>query len=174
MRMKRLAALSTATALGWGGLATGVEAGAAEAGDQFAAYVSESQEVPRNASEAWCWAIFEVGESSLDWGMRCFDVENVVAGHLHLAPRGSNGPVVAPLLPAGKSTSGEVVDFEGSVTAADLVGPLAGASFEDLLEAIEDGRVYTNLHSDDGVAPPNTGPGDLAAGEVRGQLVPWS
>jgi hypothetical protein len=29
---------------------------------------------------------------------------------------------------------------------------------------------YVNVHTNDGVAPTNTGPGDFPGGEVRGQL----
>jgi hypothetical protein len=172
MRTRRAAALALASAAAWGAVATATPAGAAE-GDVFAAYVDEAQEVPRTGSEAWCWMIFEVGSDSIEWGARCFDIENVVAGHLHLAPRGVNGPIVVPLLPMG-SHSGAVVDFEGTITDDTLTGPLEGMTVDDLVAAIEDGDVYANFHSDDGVAPQNTGPGDIATGEVRGQLVDWS
>jgi hypothetical protein len=29
-----------------------------------------------------------------------------------------------------------------------------------------------NVHTDDGVDPPNTGAGDMAGGEIRGQIEP--
>jgi hypothetical protein len=32
------------------------------------------------------------------------------------------------------------------------------------------GNTYVNVHTDDGVAPPNTGQGDMASGEIRGQV----
>ena len=40
----------------------------------------------------------------------------------------------------------------------------------DLLKAIADGRTYVNVHTNDGVDGVNTGPGDFAGGEIRGQL----
>jgi hypothetical protein len=43
-------------------------------------------------------------------------------------------------------------------------------SIEDLIVAIESGTVYLNVHTDDGVAPPDTGPGDFPDGEGRGQV----
>ena len=41
----------------------------------------------------------------------------------------------------------------------------------EVLEAIESDRAYVNVHTNDGVAPPNTGPGDFPGGEIRGFLV---
>jgi hypothetical protein len=34
-------------------------------------------------------------------------------------------------------------------------------------ELLENGGAYVNVHTDDGVAPSNTGPGDLPGGEIR-------
>ena len=40
------------------------------------------------------------------------------------------------------------------------------------LAAMRAGNTYVNVHTNDGAAPPNTGPGDFPGGEVRGQLLP--
>jgi hypothetical protein len=32
------------------------------------------------------------------------------------------------------------------------------------------GNAYVNVHTNDGVAPTNSGPGDFPGGEVRGQF----
>jgi crotonobetainyl-CoA:carnitine CoA-transferase CaiB-like acyl-CoA transferase len=58
----------------------------------------------------------------------------------------------------------------GTITAADLVGPLAGQSIADLVDEMLAGNTYVNVHTDDGVAPPNTGPGDFPGGEIREQV----
>jgi hypothetical protein len=34
------------------------------------------------------------------------------------------------------------------------------------------GNTYVNVHTNDGVAPANTGPGDFQSGEIRGQVRP--
>ncbi|MGH2765044.1 MAG: CHRD domain-containing protein, partial [Actinomycetota bacterium] len=58
----------------------------------------------------------------------------------------------------------------GTITDEDLVGPLAGQPLSALVEEIEAGNAYVNVHTDDGVGDANTGPGDLPGGEIRGQL----
>jgi hypothetical protein len=44
------------------------------------------------------------------------------------------------------------------------------ANFADALRQIRSGNAYVNIHTNDGVAPTNTGPGDFPGGEVRGQF----
>jgi hypothetical protein len=51
-----------------------------------------------------------------------------------------------------------------------LVGPLGGATLATLIQAMKDGVTYVNVHTNDGVAPTNTGPGDFPGGEIRGQI----
>jgi CHRD domain len=92
--------------------------------------------------------------------------------HIHMARAGQNGlivvwlyPSTAPNLtaPLGQGRLDGVI-AEGTITAGDFVGPLAGHPLSDLLEAFEDGTAYVNAHTNDGVAPTNTGPGDFPGG----------
>jgi hypothetical protein len=39
-----------------------------------------------------------------------------------------------------------------------------------VLDAIRAGRTYVNVHTNDGIAPTNTGPGDFPGGEIRGAI----
>ena len=59
---------------------------------------------------------------------------------------------------------------QGTITADDLIGPLTGQTLTALVDAIRAGNTYVNVHTDDGAAPAGTGPGDLPAGEIRGQI----
>ena len=115
---------------------------------------------------------------SVDYVLDVSDIRNVTQAHIHLGPRGGTGGVVVWLFPNAKSTAAlpggggplRRLRIEGTFTAADLRGTLAGQPLSALVAAIEAGNAYGNVHTDDGVAPPNTGPGDFPGGELRGQL----
>ena len=140
----------------------------------FHTHASGDEEVPARATLAQGQAQFRLSEdgTELHFKLIAANVENVVQAHIHLGPSGTNGPIVAflfGLVPAGGGRTSGVL-AEGTITAANLVGPLAGHPLSDLVDAIEAGNTYVNIHTDDGVAPPNTGPGDFPGGEVRGQI----
>jgi len=140
----------------------------------FVAHLSGDEEVPARDTLAQGQAIFHLSKdgSELHYKLIVANIENVVASHIHLGPAGVNGPVVAflfgPAAPGGGRTDGVLA--QGTITAADLVGPLAGHPLSDLIEAMRTGNAYVNVHTNDGVDPTNTGPGDFPGGEVRGQI----
>jgi len=161
-----LAALVTGLAL--------VGLAGASADRNFSIHLSGDSEVPVRDTLAQGQAIFHVSkdESALEYKLIVANIENVVASHIHVGADGVNGPVVAFLAgnfaPGGGRTDGVLA--EGTITAANLVGPLAGHPFSDLLNAIRDGNAYVNVHTNDGVPPVDTGPGDFPGGEVRGDF----
>lgn len=103
------------------------------------------------------------------------DLLNASAGDLHLGPAGANGPLVVKLFPVGgaapKKGPFSGVLAQGTLDAGDLIGSLKGEKLEVLLEELAAGNAYVNVHTTDGVEPPNTGPGDHPLGEIRGQIV---
>lgn len=150
-------------------------AGLASAGDNnnYAVHLDGATEVPANASLATGQAIFKLSPdgTSLDYKLIVANLDNPVAAHIHVGPPGVNGPVVALLFsapPAGGTANGVIA--EGTITAANLVGPLAGQPFSALVEALNSGNAYVNVHTNDGVPPTNTGPGDFPGGEIRGNF----
>ncbi len=115
--------------------------------------------------------------TKLRFKVKVEDITNVWMAHIHLAPTGVNGPIVVWLFPRtqqppAQSLPGELDGklAEGLITAAVLTGPLAGKSLSDLVAAMQAGNTYVNVHTNDFVDPPNTGPGDFGSGEIRGQL----
>ena len=110
--------------------------------------------------------------TALEYKLIASNISNVVAAHIHLGQPGSNGPVVAflfgPAAPGEGRTDGVLAT--GTITAANLVGPLAGHPLSDLIDAMGSGNTYANVHTNDGVAPTNTGPGDFPGGEIRGDI----
>jgi hypothetical protein len=143
------------------------------AGVNFAVPLSGDEEVPPRDTNARGVAIFHLSADgmTLSYKLNVANIENVVGAHIHLAPAGVNGPIVAGLFagtPGGGRTDGVLI--EGTITAANLSGPLAGQPLSALIDAMEAGNTYVNVHTNDGVDPPNTGPGDFPGGEIRGQI----
>jgi hypothetical protein len=118
--------------------------------------------------------VFDLSEDgeSMTYRILVANIANVVAAHIHQAPAGVNGPVVVTLFAGGVPGSGPVqgVLAEGGFTAALFSGPLAGQPMSALLADLESGNAYVNVHTNDGVDPTNTGPGDFPGGEIRGQV----
>jgi hypothetical protein len=145
----------------------------------YSVHLTSDEEVPPVVglvidSQAQGQAIFHLSKdgTALEYKLIASNIDNVIMAHIHVGPAGSNGPIVAFLygrVPAGGGRTNGVL-AEGTITAANLIGPLAGRSLSDLVEAMNTGGAYVNVHTDDGVAPSNTGPGDYPGGEVRGQL----
>ena len=140
----------------------------------YKAHLTGQGEVPVRDTHAQGQATFKFSDdgTELEYHLNVANIENVVAAHIHLGPPGVNGPVVVflygPVAPGGGQTQGVLA--KGTITAADLIGPLAGMSLSDLKAAIDAGNTYVNVHTNDGVAPTNTGPGDFPGGEVRGPI----
>jgi hypothetical protein len=151
--------------------------GAAGAGinANWSEHLTGAEEVPPRATKAQGQAILHLSRDSqsLDYRLIATNIENVVAAHIHIGAPDVNGPVVAflygPAAPGGGRQTGVLAT--GTIDAADLTGPLAGASFSDLVAALRSGDAYVNVHTNDGIAPTDTGPGDFPGGEIRAQLV---
>ncbi len=150
----------------------------------FNTHLSGDEEVPPigvvNNSLAQGQANFKLSAdgTELSYKLIAANIENAFMAHIHMGPAGANGPVVVWLFPSttpgapGPLGAGRMdgVLAKGTITAANLVGPLAGHPFAELIDAIRAGNAYVNVHTNDGVAPTNTGPGDFPGGEIRGQL----
>jgi hypothetical protein len=140
----------------------------------FVTTLSGAEEVPPTSTPARGTAVFRLSADGTELSYRLVvaNIHNVVAAHIHLGPAGTNGPVVAflygPAAPGEGRTDGVLAT--GTITAASLIGPLAGEPLSTLVEAMIAGDAYVNVHTNDGVAPTNTGPGDFPGGEIRGQI----
>jgi len=167
MRRTMMALLAGASVVGVGTVALAADS-------TFHAHLSSEDEVPANDSLAVGNAVFHLSddESELGYTLVVANIRNVVAAHIHLGPEGVNGPVVAflygPAAPAGGRAQGVI--GSGTITGANLVGPLAGQPLSALVEAIRDGNAYVNVHTNDGDLSTPAGPGDLPGGEIRGQM----
>lgn len=132
----------------------------------FRAHLSGSAEVPAVDTRARGQAVFQLSPDgmSLSYRLIVANIEDVLMSHIHMAPAGQNGGVVAWLYPSGPPPqliegrfSGVLA--EGTITADDLTGALEGMPFSALVEAMQAGNTYVNVHT---TAVPS--------GEVRGQI----
>lgn len=139
--------------------AGGVSAGS---NTHFEAHLFGSNEVPANDSQATGQAVFRLvdGGAAIEYRLIVANLDNLTASHIHIAPAGVNGPVVAFLYGGGllQGTTNGVL-ATGRITAADLRGPLAGQPLSALIDAMAAGNTYVNVHT-------TLCPG----GEVRGQI----
>ena len=148
-------------------------ASSATAGESFVATLSGDEEVPARATPATGVAKFKLREDGtvLLYTINVEDIENVGAAHIHCGSAGVNGPVGVTLF-SGAAGGGPVSGTlaEGTITTADPGNACGWTDLASILAAINSGATYVNVHTNDGVAPTNTGPGDFPGGEIRGQV----
>lgn len=131
----------------------------------FRAHASGAQEVPANDSRAQGQAIYHLSEdgTELHYKLIVANIQNVTQSHIHRAPAGVNGGIVAWLYPSAPPAvlipgRSQGILAEGVITDAQVIGSLAGSGVAGLLSEIRAGNTYTNVHTLQ--FPP---------GEVRGQ-----
>lgn len=143
-------------------------AGSATASDDpssprhFIAQLSGGQEVPPVATDATGTAAFRLSDdgTKLRFFLSTEGLDRITQAHIHLAPAGQNGLIVAFLFPLSASgVNGEGFIVAGTLTSQDLVGPLVGQPFDSLIAAMRSGNAYVNVHT---IAHPG--------GEIRGQI----
>ena len=170
----RAMGLLLAAMLAMFGVAAPAEEALALAGGAYAAPLSGDQEVPPRATPASGEATFQLSADglALSYTVTVRDIANVTAGHIHLGPRGANGDIVLPLVPAAPPGGGprSGVIGQGTSTAAELVGPLMGKTIADLVAELDAGNAYVNIHTASGASPATQQPGDIPPGEIRGQI----
>ena len=125
--------------------------------------LSGANEVPPVETDASGEALLSVNEAgtAVHYQLSVSTIDSVTAAHIHVGSADENGGVVAFLFdgPTTSVGAGSQQIAEGTVTEADLIGPLEGAPFQELLQAMKDGNAYVNVHT---TANP--------AGEIRGQI----
>jgi hypothetical protein len=154
-------------------------------------FAPATPEAPTPAdSHAQGQALIKIADDSqsFEYKLIASNIENITQAHIHCGPAGSNGPIIVWLYPSPTATAAlpggagrhDGVLAEGTVessvanhvrmAASSAVCPGGVSSFADVLTKISAANAYVNVHTSDGVNPPNTGPGDFPGGEVRGQL----
>ncbi len=120
-----------------------------------------------DGSKASGKATFKLSEdgTTLHYKITASNIENLTMSHIHLGPPGKDGPVAAWLYPSGppptmKDGMFEGTLAEGDIKAENLQGDLKGKPLSALIEKLDAGEAYANIHT-------KGKPG----GEVRGQIM---
>jgi len=130
----------------------------------FRTHLSGREQVSPLDTRAQGQAIFQLNKDGTELSFKLIvaNIDNVIGAHIHLAPVGQNGPIVLPLLgnpfipDPGLTVNGVLV--QGTATAADVGGPLAG-DLNTLIDAMRAGNTYVNVHTV-----------EFRPGEIRGQI----
>lgn len=145
------------------------DSAAAAPSSDFDALLRGAEEVPPVTTQAMGFARFKLQPNGvfLNYELEVNYIRNPIAAHIHCGPRGVNGPVLVflygPYAPGAPAVSGVF-----ATGVFDTRGLMCGDV--PLLRALSDGMAYVNVHTDDGRAPANVGPGDHPGGEIRGQV----
>jgi hypothetical protein len=113
-------------------------------------------------------AEFELVDDELSWVITMSNITNVTAAHIHIGGAETFGGILLPLTPPASNTR-----IEGSITRSEFQPPASpnqAVTWDNLLSMMRAGTVYVNVHTSDGDATPNEGPGDFPGGEIRGQI----
>lgn len=144
-----------------------------EGSRSFVAPLSGGEEVPPRETTAAGNAVFKLNEEGTELSFKLIvgKIENPVAAHIHCATAGVNGPVGVNLFsgtPGGGRSDGILAD--GVITAPNAGNGCGWSTLQDVIQAMRGGDTYVNVHTNDGDAEQNEGPGDFPGGEIRGQV----
>lgn len=129
---------------------------------EFTANLTGDSEVPPVTTNATGTADFELNDDGdeMSYDLEVEDIEGVLFAHIHQGSDSENGPIVVTLFNASEPTDEVDGTLEsGTFEAEDFEGPLQGQNMTDLVDAVEGGQAYVNVHTE--VNPP---------GEIRGTI----
>ncbi|MBA3749725.1 MAG: CHRD domain-containing protein [Nitrosopumilus sp.] len=124
------------------------------------ANLSGQEEVPPVNSTATGVAEFTPSNDTVGYIVSADNIQNVTAGHIHSGTQGENGPIIVTLFKFDTAESNASLD-NSTITADKLEGDMKGKQISDLVDAMNSGNTYVNIHTSQN---PN--------GEVRGQIAP--
>ena len=148
--MNRFAAIVLA------GVAGLVLVGLAAAGmnRNYSVHLQGDLEIPIRDTDAQGQAIFHLSKDgqSLSYKLIVANIENVTQAHIHLGDPTQNGGIVAWLYPSGPPLQlipgrSDGILMQGTLTSASLVNALAGQPLSALVDRLNAGTAYVNVHT---------------------------
>lgn len=132
--------------------------------EEFEATLTGAAERPNPVTtDATGDAGIDFDEESVRYFIAVEDIDEVTEAHIHVGDANTAGPIVVTLFDdGGTPVSFTTLDtlVNDTFTEADIQAAGGVETLEDLLEAMQAGNTYVNVHT---TANP--------AGEIRGQLV---
>jgi hypothetical protein len=121
------------------------------AAQEFTANLTGDGEVPPVETNATGTAEFELNDEGdeMSYNIDVEDLEGALKAHIHQGGANQNGDVVVWLL--NETEPMDEVDGEltsGTFSAEEFVGPLQGQNMSDLVDLIESGQAYANVHTE--------------------------
>jgi hypothetical protein len=138
-------------------------AAAQQQAQEFTANLTGDAEVPPVTTNATGTAQFELNEDGdeMSYDLEVEDIEGVLYAHIHQGGANANGPIVVTLFNASDGPTDEISGTleSGTFTAENFEGPLQGKNMSDLVDSLNSGQAYVNVHTE--ANPP---------GELRGTI----
>lgn len=134
----------------------------------FSANLTGDSEVPPVTTNSTGSAEFELNDDGdeMSYDLEAEDITGVLYAHIHQGSDSENGPIVVTLFNATDGPTDEISGTleSGTFTAEDFEGPLQGQNMTDLVDAIEGGQAYVNVHTE--ANPPGEVRGTIAIGAI--------
>ncbi|WP_312114921.1 CHRD domain-containing protein [Brevibacillus reuszeri] len=129
---------------------------------RFQALLRGSEEAPPVTTNATGNIHFRLSEDGqlLEYRLVVNQLRKLTQAHILMGAKGANGLVLVTLFgPVSHGISVNRGVVTGAITQHDLVGPLLGRTFAELVRLMNDGMTYVDAHT---TQNPN--------GEIRGQI----
>jgi hypothetical protein len=129
---------------------------------KFTAIMSGSNEVPSVDTSATGYTSFRTATNNtvIKYKINVTGISNVTGAQIDFGKAGANGDMIVDLFKdSKKNLIKQGMAIRGNITDADLVGPLKGKTFAELISTMKSGDTYVNIDT----------PNQLN-GEIRGQI----
>ncbi|KAL7569744.1 hypothetical protein ACA910_005690 [Epithemia clementina (nom. ined.)] len=121
----------------------------------FTTRATGDQEVPEpvdTTTKAQLDLAVDAGFTAMVYDLSVYNGFGITAAHLHCAPPGTNGEVIAVLFTSDDADLGDTVNGRlsyGILTNADIINPntICGTNIVSIFANIVDDNVYVNVHS---------------------------
>jgi hypothetical protein len=137
-------------------------------GQVLTAELSGENEVPATESNATGVADFQLStgddEQEVGYSVNLTGFDDITAAHIHSGSEGDNGPIVVTLSSGAEAEDdSDEIQLNGDITAADLEGPLEDSEITDLVDLLNNGSAYVNVHTE--IYPDGAIRGQIGSGE---------